>query len=372
MTKTAPSRALIDLEAYAHNLREVRNLVGKGVGIVATVKGDAYGHGMLPVARRALEEGVAMLGVATVDEGVALREAGITTPILVYVQPARDALPAVVAHRLTIMVCDVETAEALGQAALRANRVVPVHCKVDTGMGRQGFDLRNAEEAIGFITRISHIDIEGVATHFATAEIPDDSYTLGQIKSFKQLLKHLERNGIPHEAVHAANSAGIVNYPASHFDMVRPGLMTYGVNPTTKRNSKLNLRPVLTWRTRVAQVRSFAAGDSIGYGRTFVASEPMRGAVLPVGYADGYRVAFSNRAEVLINGRRCAVRGRVSMDQCMVDISHAGPVQPGTVATLIGADGEDRISAEELARRADTIPYEILTAIGARVAREYV
>lgn len=372
MYETAPSRAIVDLDAYAHNLHEVRRIVGEKVGIVAVVKANAYGHGLVPVAQRALKEGAAMLAVAMVEEGVTLREAGIEAPILVLVQPDRDALPAVVTHRLTVMLCDVGTAEALGQLAHRANRVVAAHCKIDTGMGRQGFDMGKAKESIEYITRISHIDIEGIATHFSSADIPEDTYTAGQVRAFKQLLRQLERAGIPHEVTHAANSAAVLNYHASHLDMVRTGLMTYGVCPAVKPGVRVDLRPVLTWRTRVAQVRRIEAGASVGYSRTYVTPSRMDAVILPVGYGDGYRHAFSNRAEVLIHGRRCPVRGAVSMDQILVETTHVGEVRQGDVATLIGADGDERITAAELARIADTIPYEILTGIGTRVPRQYV
>ncbi len=371
MDGAAPSRAVIDLEAYAHNLHEVRRIIGKKVGIAAVVKANAYGHGLAPVAQRALQEGAAMLAVATVEEGMALRAAGLDGPILVMVQPGRDALPEAVAHRLTVMIGDVRTAEALGQLAHRAKRVVAVHCKIDTGMGRQGFDVAEAREAIEYITRISHIDIEGIATHFCSADIPEDTYTMGQVRAFRHLLRQLERSGIPYEVTHAANSAALLNYHASHFDLVRPGLMTYGVGTTVKPAAHADLRPVLSWRTRVIQVRHFKEGSSVGYGRTYVTPAPMTAAVLPVGYADGYRHALSNRADVLIRGRRCPVRGAVSMDQILVETTHLGEVRAGDTATLIGADGDERITAEELARAADTIPYEILAGIGPRVAREY-
>ena len=367
----APSRALIDLDAYAHNLRAVA-AYAPGAAICAVVKADAYGHGALAMARAAVAQGARMLGVATVAEGIALRQGGIEAPILVLFQPGIEGLAPIVEHRLTLVLADVQTAEAMGDIAQRANRVVPVHCIVDTGMGRQGFNFATAVDDIQYITRISHIDIEGIATHFPVADRVDDAFTLEQIKEFKQVLKSLERAGIPFELAHAANSSGIVNYPASHFDMVRPGLMGYGVWPSTAPMPPGKLKPVLRWETRVTQVRDLEPGSNVGYGRTYTTPSRMVAAILPVGYADGYRHALANKAEVLIRGQRCPVRGSVCMDQIVVDVTLVPGVHTGDTAVLIGADGNDCITADELAQHAGTIPYEILTGIGNRVPRVYI
>jgi len=370
MSSPAPSKAIVDLDAYAHNLRVVQRYAGESAAIAAIVKANAYGHGAVPIAEKAVACGARMLGVATVDEGVELREAGIAVPILVLFQPAEDALQAVIAHRLTLVLADVATAEKLGAMAHRANRVVPVHCIVDSGMGRQGFNLVRAAQEIQYLTRISHIDIEGIATHFPSADKPDDQFTQGQIREFRHLLRELEKDGIPYELAHAANSAGIMNYASSAFDMVRPGLVTYGVWPASTPAPKGLLRPVLRWETKVTQVRELEPGSSVGYGRTYTTPDRMRAAILPVGYADGYKHALSNNAEVLIRGKRCPVRGSVCMDQVVIDVTGLD-VAAGDVVTLIGADGDDCITAEELAAHARTIPYDILTGIGNRVPREY-
>jgi alanine racemase len=378
MSSIYPSRAIVDLSAYAHNLRAVAHLCGPDTGICAIVKANAYGHGAAPMAKAALAHGARMLGVATIAEGLELRKVGITAPILVLFQPAGDpasateALGAVVEARLTLMLSETGMAEALGAVALRANRVVPVHCLVDTGMGRQGFGLERAVADIQHLTRISHIDIEGVATHFPVANHVDDEFTLEQLKAFKRVLKALEAEGIPFEMAHAANSPAIVNYPASHLDMVRPGLMTYGVWPSDAPMPPGMLRPVLRWETRVTQVRELEPGSNVGYGRTYTTPSRMTAAILPVGYADGYRHGLANKAEVLIRGQRCPVRGSVCMDQIVVDVTLVPEVHTGDIAVLIGADGDDCITAEELAMHAGTIPYEILTGIGHRVPRIYL
>jgi alanine racemase len=368
----SPSRAIIDLGAYRHNLGAVRSYIGDKARIIAIVKADAYGHGLVPIAQQAAQEKVAMIGVATVEEGLHLREAGIETPILVLFQPDSDALGAIIEHRLTLMIADAATAELLGEMAHRVNRVVRVHCQVDSGMGRQGFALETAAQDIQYLTRISHIDIEGIATHFPTAEKPEDPFTYNQIKTFKQLLKQLDKQGIPYEMSHAANSAAVVNYHSAVFDLVRTGLMTYGVWPSLAPAPQNPLKPVLRWETRVTQVRYLEPGSSVGYGRTYTTESRMRAAILPVGYADGYKHSLSNKADVLIRGKRCPVRGSVCMDQIVIDVSDLDEVHNGDVATLIGRDGGEIVTPEELARHANTIPYDILTGIGTRVPREYV
>ena len=371
MSLTSPSRAVVDLNHYAHNLGMVRRIAGSQTRIIAIVKANAYGHGMTRMAQKAIECGVAMLGVATVDEGIALRDAGIDAPILVLFQPCRDALTSAVARQLTLMISDSETANQLGEVALRVNKVAPVHCMIDTGMNRQGFSSSAADE-LQHMTRISRIDIEGIATHFPVADKVEDAFTYNQIKVFRQMLKRFAKAGIPYEVAHAANSAAILNYPSSHFDMVRPGLMTYGVWPSEAPERAGMLQRVLRWETRVTQVRMLEPGSSIGYGRTYTTESRMRAAILPIGYADGYKHGLSNKADVLIRGVRCPIRGSVCMDQVVADVSHLNDVREGDVVTLIGADGNEEITAEELARHAGTIPYDILTGIGLRVPREYV
>lgn len=372
MSTPSPSRAILDLGAYAHNLDIVRYHIPRDCGLMAVVKTNAYGLGCVPIARRAVAAGADMLGVATVAEGVELRDAGIEAPILVLVQPSEDALAPVVEHDLRVMLSDLAAAERLGELARRANHVVPVHCKVDTGMGRQGVPVEEAVEMMRGLTRISHIDIEGIATHFPTADLPDDSFTRQQLRAFKQLLKKARKAGIPYEIAHAANSAGIVGYPESAFDMVRPGLMTYGVWPTKSPPAKSPLRPVLRWESQVILVKELAQGAPVGYGRTYTADRPTRTALVPVGYADGYRYQLANRADVLIRGKRCPVRGSVCMDQIVVDVTDLEGVKAGDTVTLIGSDGDETITVRKLADLAGTIPNDMLTGIGWRVAREYV
>lgn len=346
-------------------------MIPRDCRILAVIKSDGYGHGAIRIAERAVKEKVAMLGVATIEEAITLRDRGITAPILVMVEPDGASVSAATEYDLRLMISDVAIAERIGEQARKANRVVPVHCKIDTGMGRQGFDVDTAANEMLFLTRISHIDIEGIATHFPRADDARDPLTANQIRSFRAFLKTLDKVGIPHEMAHASNSAGIINFPSGAFDMVRPGIMTYGVWPSQGEPVDVQLKPVLRWETKVRLIRALKAGASIGYGNTFTARSSIRVALLPCGYADGYMHALGNRAEVLIRGQRCRVRGAVSMDQILVDVSHLPDVAVDDTAVLIGRDGAESITVEELASRADTIPYEILTRIGSRVERVY-
>ena len=373
MSDASPSRAVVDLGAYAENLAVIRGMLPSECEIMPVVKANAYGHGAIPIATRAVESGVDVLAVATVDEAVALREAGLACQILLLLTPPEKAMSQIIEHHLRLVISDVTAAERVGELARRANKVVPIHCKIDTGMGRQGFDPETAVTDLLHLTRISHIDVEAIVTHFAVAEDESNPHTLNQIRQFRQVLKLLEREGVPYEKVHAANSAAIVNFLSScAFDMVRPGLMTYGIWPTETPPEPCPLRPVLRWETQLALVKELPVGTSIGYGCTYRTPRRMRCAVAPVGYADGYKYALGNRGEVLVEGRRCPVRGRVSMDQIVVDVTAVPEASVGDAVTLIGADGDERISASELAERAGTIPYDILTGIGSRVQRIYV
>ncbi|MDZ4858982.1 MAG: alanine racemase [Candidatus Hydrogenedentes bacterium] len=374
MTAASPSRLIIDLTAYAKNLTAVRARIPRECGVVSVIKADAYGHGAIEVARKAVAEGVKMLAVATVAEAIDLRDAGIEAPILVLVQPEEDAIGPAIEADARLMISDVKTAERLGELARRANRVVQVHCKIDTGMGRQGFNAETAVQDMLYLTRISHVDIEGVATHFAVADASRDPFTANQLRVFRHVLRQLDKEGIPYEMAHAANSAGVVNHEGAAFDMVRVGIMTYGVWPSDSPSPAAPhaLAAVMQWESRIVLTKTIEKGGSIGYGRTFTAHGVTRTAVVPVGYADGYPLSLSNRASVLVRGKRCPVRGRVSMDQIVIDITGLPQAEVGDTVTLLGSDGQETISAAELAERAGTIPYEIFTGIGNRVKREYI
>lgn len=372
MDSTAQSSFVVDLAAYAQNLRVVREMIPKECAIMAVVKGNAYGHGAVAIAQRALQAGAAMLGVTTVEEAIVLRSASITAPIMVLVQPPPDAFPEAIEHNLRLVLSDIDAAERLGELARKRNRVMPIHCKVDTGMGREGLNPDHVIPAMRHITRVSHVDIEGVATHFSSSDETDDPATANQIRIFKQVLKQFEKEGIPYEMSHAANSGAIVGHPSSVFDMVRPGLMTYGVWPNDTPPERMPLKPVGRWESKVVLLKELPTGWSIGYGRTYTTERPTRTAIIPVGYADGFKAQFGNNSDVLIRGRRCPVRGRVSMDQIVVDVTEVPGVAVGDTAVLIGSDGPEQITVTELAKRAKTVGQDILSSIGPRVHRVYV
>ena len=370
MSVLAPSRAIVDLGAYRANLAWIRSQTPQGVRLCPVVKADAYGHGAPALAKCAADAGADMLAVAAVEEAVALRAADVRCPLLVMVQPFGDALPEAAAMGLDVMITDVAIAKELAAHARRLHMRARVHLKIDTGMGRQGVKAADAADTAAELASMPGVHLRGVATHFAVADAPNDPFTREQLRRFRDALAAIRQAGVPIEIVHAANSAAILAFPETAFDMVRPGLAAYGVWPfATPPGPDVALRPVLRWESRLTVVKTIARGESIGYNRAYIAPVPRRVALAPVGYADGYRIALSNRAHVLVAGRRCPVLGRVSMDQISIDITDLPEAGPGARVTLIGADGSETVTAADMASWADTIPYEILTGIGPRVAR---
>jgi len=351
---------------------QIRSRAGQTVSVLAVVKADAYGHGAVEVARTCAAAGASMLGVALVEEGASLRLAGLRLPILVQCCVHPDEIEFALRNDLTVTAPSLEFVQQVSAAAARLGCVAPVHIDIDTGMGRIGFAASRAVEEIVELVRLPNLRIEGVYTHFATSEIEDDPGTLAQLDLFRKIAKELASRGIKPGYVHAANSGAILNCPQAHLNLVRPGLILYGVYPGQNLKQKLDVWPVLALETAVTFLKSACAGATFGYGRTFTASGEMKVATLNVGYADGYPWRLSNKASVLIRGKRAAVVGRVSMDQVLIDVTQVPSVGIGERVVLLGRDGEDRITAENLAEWAGTIPYEILCGISKRVPRMYV
>lgn len=360
--------AEVDLDALAANIGSYRRHVGKGVEIIAVVKANGYGHGAVMVSRAALAAGAARLGVHRLEEGIELRQAGISCPILIVGYTPVDNAPLVVAHQLTATVTTREFAEAL---SARAEVPIPIHIKVDSGMGRFGLLPGEAANFAAALSDLRSIKIEGIFTHFATADSTDQSYMQHQLATFKGVLAELESRGLKIPVRHACNSAAAMILPEAHFEAVRPGLSLYGMVPSSEWSPPFALQPVLSLKSRVVRLRTLAAGNSIGYGRTYVVKEPTRVALLPVGYGDGYHRLISGRGAVLLKGKRAPILGRVSMDQIVVDVSAIPGVQIEEEAILLGGEGSAAISAEEIAGWAQTINYEITTSILPRVARLY-
>jgi len=362
-----PTWAEVNLGSLAHNLNQIKKSLSPATEIMVCVKADAYGHGLVPVAKKLEGLGVNYFGVASIDEGIALRQAGVNLPILILGLIFKEHTGALFEYRLTATVCDAETAAALNyKARLRGERL-KVHIKVDTGMGRIGVMHHNAAELIKKIMRLKSLNTEGLFTHFAFADLNRD-FTLHQLDLFNRLLNNLRKQGVRIPLVHSANSMGIFGYKNSHFNMVRPGLVVYGLYP--RDDLKIKLKPVLSLKTKIVFIKRLPAGHGISYGHAYITKKNTSVVTLPIGYGDGYPRNLSNLAPVLINGKRFQVSGRICMDQMMVDVGGLR-AKIGDEVVLIGAQGENKITSEELARLSGTIPYEIVCGLGSRIPRVY-
>ena len=363
--------AEVDLGALAYNYHQLRRFAPASVKFLAVVKADAYGHGAIPVSKKLEELNADFLGVARVQEGVELRNGGITKPILVLSGIYQEEVEEVLAYKLTPMVYRLEIAEALSAAASRRGNKIPVHLKVDTGMGRIGV---LAEEAPAFVDRVrkfENLEIEGIASHLSTADEGDSAFAAEQLERFSRTIEEMRRLAIDPPFCHIANSAALVNLPAAHFTLVRPGIMLYGSYPAPSLKDKVSLRQVMSWKSRIADIKKLPAGYPISYGRTFITQRPSLIAAIPVGYADGYHRLFSNRGEVLIKGMRAPVVGRVCMDWTMVDVTAITGVEVGDEVVLMGSQSGQEITPAEMGGWIGTISYEILCSVGKRVSRIY-
>lgn len=367
-----PSWIEVDLDAIRHNVIMFRGLLDADCQIMAVVKAQAYGHGAVPVARAALEAGATWLAVARAGEGVELRNAGIETPILLLGPFTESEVPLLVRHKLRPTLVGPEQAQAVSDAAVAAGSIVPVHLKLDTGLGRYGASLDEVRSLLHRLKLLPGIRLEALYSHFATADEPDPSYALSQLQAFHEARAQLEGEGFHFSCLHMAASAATLGVDGSHLNMVRIGLSLYGLCPSPHLGSRAPLRPALSLHSRVARLFSLEEGQSVGYGRTFVAEGKRRAALIPVGYADGLPRSHSNRGAALISGVRAPLIGRVSMDQCVADVTECGPVAVGDPVVFIGSQGAESINCDEFAMRSGTISYEVLTTLGHRVPRVYV
>jgi alanine racemase len=367
-----PTQALIDLSAIEHNLGMVRAAVGPEVKILAVVKADAYGHGMIEVARVVRASGAEWLGVGSVWEGKRLRDASIGGPILVLGPTAPRESPLLIRYGLSQVISSPELAEALSAEARRKKTEAGVHLKIDSGMGRLGVRPEESLDFCQFLSRLPGLRLEGLMTHFATADFQDKGYARHQLGRFQEIADLLQAKGFQFPLRHAANSAAIIDLPESHLDLVRPGIMLYGCYPSPAVSHSLPLRPALTFRTEVGDLKSLRPGESVSYGRSFVASRSTQIAVLPVGYADGYDRGLSNRSHVILRGQQAPVIGTICMDMTAVDVTDILDVGKGDEVVLFGRQGDVEISAEDIASLLGTIPYEVLCSIGGRVERVYL
>ncbi len=359
--------AEIDLGAVRDNVRALLALLRPPTRLLAVVKADAYGHGAAPVARVAVEAGAWGLGVATTDEGVQLRRAGIDSPILLLGHTPPEDADVAVAHALSVTVFQLDVAQALSRAAARAGRTVRVHVKIDTGMGRIGVSPVDAPSLIREVRALGGVVLEGCFTHLATADEPDLEPARAQLDAFQRALRPLEEGGVPLGLRHAANSAAILALPEAHLDLVRSGIALYGIPPTPHLGGRIGFRRAMRFRARVTHAKRVLPGTPIGYGRTYRAERATTIATIPVGYADGYPRLLGGVGEVALRGRRLPIAGRVSMDQCTFDAGDAA-VRVGDEVELWG----DAVPVEEVAERAQTIAYEVLSGLGRRVPRVFV
>ena len=362
-----PTVASVDLGAISRNFRLLRQRVGSGRDVIPVLKADAYGHGAAPIARLLAGEGASRFAVAVAEEGVALRRAGVPGEILLlnFSDPADAGT-----HRgygLTPALYDLEQARAFMEATAGFDEPLPVHVKLDTGMGRIGFRPEDVNALAGVLRAARGLRVTGTFSNLASAEDAGSPRTAEQVERLRRGVEALAAAGIAPGTVHLANSAGVLLHPDSWLDAVRPGLALYGVSPSGDDDA---LAPAMTLETRVMSVREVAAGAALGYGGRFVTSRPSSIAVLPIGYHDGFRRSFSGRVRVLLRGKEAPVVGAVSMDLTLVDATGLG-ARSGDRVICLGSDGERRITAWDLARAADTLPYEILCGIGPRVPRVY-
>lgn len=366
-----PSWVEVELDAIRDNVTTIKGLLPPTCRVMAVVKAQAYGHGAVEVARAALEAGAGWLAVARVREAVQLRRAGIDAPILLLGPMAPAEIPTVVEQGIRPTLVGYEQAAAISDAALTVGRRLPVHVKVETGLGRYGAPLAELLELLPRMAGLPGLEIEGLCSHFATADEADASYARSQLDAFLRGRDSLEGAGFSFPIAHMAASAAALGLGESRLDMVRIGIALYGLYPSLHLGDRAALRPALSVHSRVARVFDLEPGQSAGYGRAFVARERTRAALVPIGYADGLPRSHSNRGFMLVGGRRAAIIGRVSMDQCVVEVGHCGPVSVGDPVVMIGRQGDETISCEEFAERSGTINYEVVTSLGERMPRVY-
>ena len=351
----------VNLDAIAQNVRNIKKLIGEKKELMAVVKGNAYGHDVLEVVPVVLKSGATRLAVARLEEGIFLRKAGITVPILVLGLTLKQQAELLVSYSITPAVSECEMIEKLSEEAFKEGKIVKVHLKVDTGMGRIGIFPNRVLDFVKKIKALKNIEIEGVFTHFSVADEKDKTYTEIQFKKFMEVLNILEKEGIEIPIKHVGNSATLLDLPHMWLDLIRPGISIYGLYPSKEVQKIIKLIPAHSFKTRIVFLKELPAGECISYGRTYKTKKKRTVvASLPVGYADGYNRLLSNQGEVLVRGRRFPVIGRICMDQTMIDVTNLPQVEIGDEVVLWGRQGQEEITVEEIAEKIGTINYEIV------------
>ena len=378
--------AEVDLKAIAHNVSELRRIAHPNARLMAVVKANGYGHGDIEVARTALKSGAEVLGVARIKEGIELRKAGFDVPILIFGYTPPNVATQLVEFDLTQTVYSYRTAKGLSEVAAASGKKVKVHLKVDTGMGRLGIlagpdcstvqgesDANDTLREVESVARLAGVEVEGIYTHFATADSSDKSYAKKQLEIFMEFLEKLRFAGLEFPVKHAANSAALLDMPESHLDMVRPGISIYGFYPSDEVNkSRVLLKPAMTLKARVIHLKKVPAGFKVSYGITYETKKPTTIATVPVGYADGLNRLLSSRGHMLVCGRRAPIAGRVCMDLTMLDVGNIPQVNIEDEVVIFGRQGDASITVDQIAFTLNTINYEILTTVTARVPRVHL
>jgi alanine racemase len=365
------TRVLISLNNFRHNIGCVRSYCSRGTRIMAVVKANAYGHGMIELSREAVRMGVEALAVARISEALQIRKSGILSPLLVFEIPSGPQTDSAIAEGIELSVSSAAGGELISSAASRLGRMAAVHVKVDTGMGRLGFSCDTAAADVASLLRLPRLSLAGVYSHFATSEDPDVSFARLQLSRFNDVLDSLRRKGIEVPLRHMANSGAVISLPDAHFDMVRPGIMLYGYSPSRTMGETYPVRPVLSLISSVSMLRTVEKGTSVSYGRRYVAKERTTIATVPIGYADGYSRLLTNRASALIRGEIYPVVGTICMDHVMIDIGREPRCGVGDDVVFIGRDGNRSITAWDIAQTLGTIPYEVTSLIPERVPRVF-
>ena len=378
--------AEVDLNAIAHNVSELRRITSSAARLMAVVKANAYGHGLKEVARKALQNGAAALGVARIDEGIQLRKAGLDAPVLIFGHTPPTLAHNLVEFDLTQTVFSYKTAEPLSRTGIDCGKKIKVHLKVDTGMGRLGLLPDRARSSspgsqingpamseVESIARLPNLELEGIYTHFATADISDKSYAQKQFKMFMDFLDRLRRAGLEIPLKHAANSGAIIDMPETHLDMVRAGISIYGLYPSDEvHKSRLSLRPAMELKAPIVHLKKVPAGFKISYSSTHETEKPTTIATVPIGYADGLNRLLSSRGHMLVRGHKAPIVGRICMDHTMLDVGHIPEIDLADEVIIFGKQGELSITVDEIASTINTINYEIVSTIMDRVPRIYI
>ncbi len=366
------TRVLVSLDAFRRNIGCVRSYCGKGTGIIAVVKANAYGHGMIELSREAIREGADALAVARVSEALEIRKNGIAHPLLVFEVPPSSMIDPALAEGITLSVSTPEGAASISRAASLRRGNASIQLKVDTGMGRLGFPDDAAPADIASLLRLPHLELAGVYSHFATSEDPDPSFAKAQIARYNEVIERLRRIGIEVPLRHMANSGAVISLPDARFDMVRPGIMLYGYPPSRSMTQRYPVTPVMSLISNISMLRMVGKGTSVSYGRRFFAPGSTTIATVPIGYGDGYARLLTNRASALIRGKLYPVVGTICMDHLMIDVGTDSECRTGDDVTFIGTNGSRSITAWDIAETLGTIPYEVTCLISERVPRLFV